>query len=146
MRPAQLLCDGTPTSAPQAPGARLRSPGWRAIGRARERLAPPSYTTSREVTLTKAAGLLEESGHESLTSLAIPDSHWIKRGTDNPLERIMREIRRRTRAVGAFPDGKSGLNLAAARLRHIAGTRWATRKDMNMTPLFAEQTQGAVVA
>ena len=33
-----------------------------------------------------------------------------------------------------------------ARLRHIAGTQWATRKYMNMTPLFADQTQGAVVA
>ncbi len=37
-------------------------------------------------------------------------------------------------------------NLAAARLRHITGTRWATRKYMNMTPQFADQTQGAVVA
>ena len=58
----------------------------------------------------------------------------------------MREIRRRTRVVGAFPDGKSCLNLAAARLRHIAGTQWSTRKYMNMTPLFADQTHGAVVA
>jgi hypothetical protein len=32
--------------------------------------------------------------------------------------RILREIRRRTRVVGAFPDGQSALNLAAARLRH----------------------------
>jgi putative transposase len=49
----------------------------------------------------------------------------------------MREIRRRTRVVGAFPDGKSCLNLAADRLRHIAGTHWSTRKYINMTPLFA---------
>ena len=96
--------------------------------------------------LNKAADLLEESGHETLTYYAFPDSHWIKLRTNNPLERIMREIRRRTRVVGAFPDGKSCLNLAAARLRHIAGTQWATRKYMNMTPLFADQTQGAVVA
>jgi putative transposase len=34
----------------------------------------------------------------------------------------MREIRRRTRVVGAFPDGQSCLNLAAARLRYIAGS------------------------
>ena len=34
----------------------------------------------------------------------------------------MREIRRRTRVVGAFPDGHSCLNLAAARLRYIVGT------------------------
>jgi len=100
----------------------------------------------RRQRLVKAADLLEKSGHETLTFFAFPDSHWIKLRTNNPLERIMREIRRRTRVVGAFPDGKSCLNLAAARLRHIAGTLWATRKYMNMTPLFADQTQGAVVA
>ncbi len=53
----------------------------------------------------------------------------------------MKEIRRRTRVVGAFPDGESCLNLAAARLRHIAASKWATRKYMNMQPLFAEQNQ-----
>ncbi|MEW9922245.1 IS256 family transposase [Marimonas sp. MJW-29] len=100
----------------------------------------------RAMKLNKAAELLEERGHETLTYYGFPDSHWIKLRTNNPLERIMREIRRRTRVVGAFPDGKSCLNLAAARLRHIAGTQWSTRKYMNMTPLFADQTHGAVVA
>ena len=100
----------------------------------------------RAMKLAKAADLLEEHGHETLTFYAFPDSHWIKLRTNNPLERIMREIRRRTRVVGAFPDGKSCLNLAAARLRHIAGTQWSTRKYMNMAPLFADQTKGAVVA
>ena len=100
----------------------------------------------RAMKLVKAAELLEEYGHETLTYYGFPDSHWIKLKTNNPLERIMREIRRRTRVVGAFPDGKSCLNLAAARLRHIAGTQWSTRKYMNMTPLFADQTQGAIVA
>jgi hypothetical protein len=56
-----------------------------------------------------------------MTYYAFPDIHWQKIRTDNPLERIMREIRRRTRVVGAFPDGQSCLNLAAARLRYIAG-------------------------
>ena len=58
------------------------------------------------------------------------------------------EIWRRTRVVGAFPDGQSCLNLAAARLRHIAGTQWSTRKYINMALLQAPQTEthGAVVA
>ncbi len=86
------------------------------------------------------------ASYETLTFYGFTDSHWIKLRTNNPLERIMREIRRRTRVVGAFPDGKSCLNLAAARLRHIAGTQWSTRKYMNMIPLFADQTKGAVVA
>ena len=60
-----------------------------------------------------------------------------KRST--PLERIMREIRRRTRVVGAFPDGQSCLNLAAARLRYIAGTAWSAKCYMNMRPLYQPQ-------
>jgi len=38
---------------------------------------------------------------------------------------------RRTRVVGAFPDGDSALTLVAARLRHVAGTRWATKKYLD---------------
>jgi putative transposase len=53
----------------------------------------------------------------------------------NQLARIMREIRRRTRVVGAFPDGNSALMLVAARLRHVAGTKWGTRKYLDMERL-----------
>jgi len=73
----------------------------------------------RRQRLTRAAKLLEESIGETLTYYAFPDCHWRKIRTNNPLERIMKEIRRRTRVVGDFPDGQSCLNLAAARLRHI---------------------------
>ena len=66
---------------------------------------------------------LDETVDETLVYYAFPDEHWRRIRTNNPLERIMREIRRRTRVVGAFPDGQSALNLAAARLRHIAGTK-----------------------
>ncbi len=82
--------------------------------------------------LTKAAELVESHIAETFSFYAFPDQHWIKLKTNNPLERIMREIRRRTRVVGAFPDGQSALNLAAARLRHIAGTKWSLKRYMNM--------------
>ena len=96
----------------------------------------------RLLKMGKAADLIEQSVHETLSYYAFPDIHWQKIRTNNPLERIMREIRRRTRVVGAFPDGQSCLNLAAARLRHIAGTQWSTKRYMNMRPLFqAEETQ-----
>ena len=39
------------------------------------------------------------------------------------IERFNREIRRRTRVVGSFPDGNSALMLVCARLSHVAGTR-----------------------
>lgn len=61
--------------------------------------------------------------------------------TNNPLERLMREIRRRTRVVGAFPDAQSCLNLAAIRLRHIAGAKWSTRRYMNMDLLKQIETE-----
>ena len=54
------------------------------------------------------------SGSETLTYYAFPDIHWQKIRTNNPLERIMREIRRRTRVVGAFPDGQSCLTRRTA--------------------------------
>jgi len=100
----------------------------------------------RALRLTRAAELIDACIGETLTYYAFPDSHWIKIRTNNPLQRIMKEIRRRTKVVGAFPDGQSCLNLAAARLRHIAGTQWSTRKYMNMAPLNAMQTSthGAV--
>ncbi len=80
----------------------------------------------RAAKMHTAADLVERNVHETLTYYAFPDIHWQKIRTNNPLERIMREIRRRTRVVGAFPDGQSCLNLAAARLRYIAGTAWSS--------------------
>ena len=102
----------------------------------------------RRQRMGKAADLLEERIQETLTFYAFPDSHWIKLRTNNPLEPLMKEIRRRTKVVGAFPDGKSCLNLAAARLRHVAGTEWSTRRYMNMQPLHEMKLQphGAAVA
>ncbi|MFR3975649.1 MAG: transposase [Desulfovibrio sp.] len=48
--------------------------------------------------------------------------------TNNPLERINCEIRRRTRVVGNFPDGQSALMLVCAGLRYIAGHKWGTER------------------
>lgn len=48
--------------------------------------------------------------------------------------------RRRTRVAGAFRDAQSCLNLAAARLRRIAGAQGSPRKHMNMAPLRAAET------
>ena len=88
-----------------------------------------------EMKMKAAAELVEESIDETLTYYLYPQTHWVRIRTNNPLERIMREIRRRTRVVGAFPDGKSALMLVAARLRHIAGTKWGTRRYLCMEAL-----------
>ena len=85
--------------------------------------------------LANAAKIVEEGAEETLSYYEFPSQHWRSIRTNNPLERIMREVRRRTRVVGAFPDGQSALMLVAARLRHIAGTKWGTRRYLNMDRL-----------
>ena len=82
--------------------------------------------------LAQAAKLVERCASETLSYYDFPSQHWRSLRTNNPLERLMREIRRRTRVVGAFPDGQSALMLVAARLRHVAGTHWGTRRYLNM--------------
>jgi transposase-like protein len=88
----------------------------------------------------------EAAVEETLTYYGFPEEHWRRIRTNNPLERILREIRRRTRVVGAFPDGQSALNLAAARLRHIAGTAWSTKRYLNIELLKDQQMRGAITA
>ncbi len=63
-----------------------------------------------------------------------PSEHWTRIRTNNVIERLNREIRRRTRVVGSFPDGNSALMLVCARLRHVAG---GNKKYMNMKHLEA---------
>ena len=100
----------------------------------------------RGFRLTRAAELVEAAVEETLSYYAFPEEHWRRIRTNNPLERLLREIRRRTRVVGAFPDGQSALNLAAARLRHVAGTTWSSKRYLNMELLKDQQMKGAITA
>jgi putative transposase len=97
----------------------------------------------KELRLKSAAELVEQKVEETLTYYAYPAVHWRQIRTNNPLERIIREIRRRTRVVGAFPDGHSALMLVAARLRHIASTKWGKRRYMRMEMLLNPAKQEA---
>jgi transposase-like protein len=91
--------------------------------------------------LGKAAKCVEEGAAETLAYMGYPREHWTRLRTNNALERLMREVRRRTRVVGAFPDGNSALMLVAARLRHVAGTQWGTRKYLDMSRLAEEDAE-----
>lgn len=104
---------------------------------AAEKKAADVVAKLRELKLGKAADVVEDGVGETLSYMAYPREHWTRIRTNNPLERIMREIRRRTRVVGAFPDGNSAQMLVAARLRHIAGTKWGTRTYLDMERLVA---------
>lgn len=82
--------------------------------------------------LQKAANIVKEGHDETLSYYSFPSHQWRCLRTNNPLERINREIRRRTRVVGSFPDGQSALMLVAARLRYIASQKWGTKRYMKM--------------
>ena len=73
---------------------------------------------------------------ETLTYMDFPTEHWSRIRTNNLTERVNREIRRRTRAIGAFPDGNSALMLVCARLRHVATSEWGSKRYMDMEHLF----------
>ena len=91
----------------------------------------------------RAAQVVRDGVTETLVYMSFPRAHWLKIRTTNPLERIMREIRRRTRVVGDFPDGNAALLLVAARLRHIAGTRWGTKHYMSLHRLHQKEDEAA---
>ena len=92
----------------------------------------------RAMKLKEAAKKVEDGIEETLIYCDFPSEHWTRIRTNNVIERLNREIRRRTRVVGTFPDGNSALMLVCARLRHVAGTQWGCKKYMNMKHLEAD--------
>ena len=92
----------------------------------------------RGMKLDSVAEFVEKSVEETLSYMSFPREHWTRPRTNNSLERIMKEIRRRTRVVGAFPDGNSALMLVGARLRHITTTQWGTKPYLATCNLYEE--------
>ena len=91
--------------------------------------------------LKKNQTSISQDIEETLTYCDFPSEHWTRIRTNNVIERLNREIRRRTRVVGTFPDGNSALMLVCARLRHVAGTQWGRNRDH---PIFCVNLQGGV--
>jgi putative transposase len=75
------------------------------LGEALERLRKP---------LPKVGALLEEAEEDLLAFYCFPADHWAKLRSTNPLERVNREIGRRTDVVGIFPNDRSLIRLAAS--------------------------------
>ena len=78
--------------------------------------------------------------------MKLPSGSWRRIRTNNPLERILREIRRRTRVVGAFPDGQSALNLAPQGCATSPARRGSTKGYLNIELLKDQQMRGAITA
>ena len=89
--------------------------------------------------LSKAAGIVRAGIAETFSYYAFPREHRIRIRTNNMLERLMREIKRRTRVVGCFPDGQSALMLAAGRVRYVASGKWGLKRYLNMDRLIQEE-------
>ena len=78
--------------------------------------------------LKEAAKAVREGYLETLTYTRLPEEHWRRIRTNNAIERLNKEIRRRTKVVGSFPDGKSALMLVTARLKYVADSEWGSRR------------------
>ena len=83
----------------------------------------------------EAAMVVGDGCAETPTYTRSPRGHWRRIRTNNAIERLNREIRRRTRAVGTFPDGRSALMLVTARLKYVAESSWGSRRYLDVTLL-----------
>lgn len=90
-----------------------------------------------ERKLKSAANRLREGVGGTATYLApgFPANHRIKLRTNNMIERLNKEIRRRTRVVGGFPDSNSALMLVCARIRYVTSRSWSDRRYMDTSRL-----------
>ena len=113
---------------------------------AARRKAQKVIQTLKTMKLRTAAALVDSAVRETFTFYAYPPQHWLKIKTNNPMERLLKEARRRTKVVGAFPDSHAALMLVSTRLRHVSATKWGTHKYMNMQLLNEMDNEAAYSA
>lgn len=86
----------------------------------------------KSLKLKEAVKKVKDSIEETLIYMDFPSQHRLKIRTNNVIEHMDSEIRRRTRVVGAFPDVKSALMLVCARLRYVSGKDWGAKRYLCM--------------
>jgi putative transposase len=121
--------------APQKLRARLARDVWQVFvapnkAEARKRLAQLAAGLGRQLPESMAC---LEAGFEAATKFyAFPKEHWHRIRSTNGLERLHGEIKRRTRAVGAFPDRASALRLVTAVALQVTAI-WTDRRYLDMS-------------
>ena len=92
--------------------------------------------------LRGAARCVRRGIAETLTYMGFPRKHWRRIRTNNAIERLNREVRRRTDVVGTFPDGHAALMLVCARLKYIADREWGKRRYLDTSLLEGPDLEG----
>lgn len=98
-------------------------PGRDAAGQQLDEVVQPA-----QARWPKAAELLAEAEEDVLAYMAFPPEHWSRIYSTNPLERLIKEIKRRTYVVGVFPDQASVIRLVGSVLMEIADDWQVTRR------------------
>jgi transposase-like protein len=134
--------------APQKLRARLAKAVWQVF------LAPTKAEASKRMA-ELAAGLGRQvpesmeclaAGLEAATKFyAFPEAHWHRIRSTNGLERLHGEIKRRTNAVGAFPDRGSALRLVTAVALNVTAI-WTDRRYLDMSLLKSKEVAVAQAA
>lgn len=93
-----------------------------------------SFCERYQEAYPKAVSVLTRGLDQALTYTAFPSSHQKYLRTTNGLERLFREVKRRTRVVGVFPNERSAENLATVVMLRVSED-WALRRYLNMAPL-----------
>lgn len=107
---------------------------WRPEGKALEK-AESVAVEMEPWKLKEAAGCLREGIGKTTIYLLddYPREHRRRIRTNNMIERLSREIRRRTRVVGSFPDGRSASKLVRAKIRYVTSSEWSTHRHLDMS-------------
>lgn len=107
-----------------------------------------AYAAVREqfgATCAKAMQILEDGLGDALTFMGFPREHWSRISSTNQIERINKEIRRRTRVIGIFPNIASALRLISMILLEQTED-WHTDKrymsEESMTQLYMSDPSG----
>jgi transposase-like protein len=135
-------CLGHARRAQQPMLAALIRPIFGASERAGARDQLSAAVAALEGKLDKVAAMLEAAEEDLLAFYEFPADHWRKLRSTNPLERVNREIGRRTDVVGIFPDDASLIRLATMLVieqndEWLVGRRYLSAGSME--PLLEER-------